>query len=53
MKPTKQKKLTPESIVEILKENGSLITIKEAEYILEFIDIIAHIAVIQYLSKRF
>ncbi|MBA5793491.1 hypothetical protein H1R17_09690 [Flavobacterium sp. xlx-214] len=53
MRDTKYKELTPERIKVLLQKKGSTVTINEAAIISKFINKIAQLAVIQYLSKRF
>ncbi|MHC8950235.1 hypothetical protein [Sphingobacterium hungaricum] len=43
------KKLSPEMVVDILKNKGTDVTIQEAEAILKFITNLAHVSVIQYI----
>lgn len=45
-------KLTPEKVVKILREKGTIVNTEEAKTILSFIKTIANIAVNQYLSRR-
>ncbi|WP_431609188.1 hypothetical protein [Chryseobacterium sp. 'Rf worker isolate 10'] len=45
-------KLTPEKVVKILKEKGTIVNYEEAKTILSFIKTIANISVNQYLSGR-
>ncbi|BFO67320.1 hypothetical protein [Chryseobacterium sp. KCF3-3] len=45
-------KLTPEKVVKVLKEKGTIVNTEEAKAILNFIKTIANIAVNQYLSGR-
>lgn len=53
MEDKKLTKLTPERVKILLQKIGSDVTIEESQLVLEFINKIAHLAVIQYLSKRF
>ena len=44
-------KLSPEKIVEILKEHGTFVSVQEAEIILEFMLQLASISIDQILGK--
>lgn len=48
----KSKELTPERVVQILRSHGTEVSPEEATTILAFIRKLAHITVIQILSKR-
>ncbi|WPO89410.1 hypothetical protein [Chryseobacterium indologenes] len=52
MKREEVTELTPEKVVKVLKEKGTIVNIEEAKAILSFIKAIANIAVNQYLSGR-
>ncbi|MDI3321355.1 hypothetical protein [Pinibacter soli] len=43
--------ISPEKIVEILKEHGTHVTIEEAKIILEFMNNLASIAINVYVGK--
>lgn len=45
-------KLTPEKTVEILKQHGTIVTVAEAQIILDFLYDLAKIAVAQYLREE-
>ncbi|MCW1962596.1 hypothetical protein [Chryseobacterium viscerum] len=52
MKREEVTELTPEKVVKVLKEKGTIVNIEEAKAILSFIKAIANIAVNQHLSGR-
>lgn len=45
-------KLTPEKAVEILKQHGTIVTVTQAQLILDFLYDLAQIAVTQYLREE-
>jgi hypothetical protein len=45
------KKMSPEKALEILKKNGSAVTVEQAKIVLELLNKLANIAVSQYLRK--
>lgn len=45
-------KLTPEKAVEILARHGTQVTVEEAQLILDFMYILANIALNQYLNDE-
>ncbi|WP_353149083.1 hypothetical protein [Chryseobacterium sp.] len=47
-----RKKLTPEKVIILLKQHGTIVTLEEAARILDFMRKVADIAVNQYLSVK-
>lgn len=47
----KRNRVTPEKVLEMMKQNGQEVTIAEATLILEFLRTMAGMAVTQYLEK--
>ena len=45
-------KMTPQRAQKILKEHGTNLTLEEAEKVIEFMQMLAKIAVAQYLRKE-
>lgn len=45
-------KMTPERVVEIMKEGGDLITTEQAEIILEFLRKLADLVVANFIGKN-
>lgn len=48
----KAPRLTPEKVVKMLKEKGTIVTIAQAEEILNFMNKMANIAVSNYLDQH-
>ncbi|MDX3913915.1 MAG: hypothetical protein QHC79_10300 [Pseudosphingobacterium sp.] len=49
MESAKEKGLSPERVMEVLKKKGTHVDLNEAKIIADFVKKIAHIAVKQYL----
>jgi len=52
MEKDKTNELTPERVKQILRKKGTEVDIEEAQAILKFVKMIAHIAVNQYLRGK-
>lgn len=45
-------KMSPEKVIQILKEHGTIVTLDEAKIILDFMNMLASITVEIYLKKE-